>query len=184
MPKSVWTVSNVLSFVRVLLVIPIAMLLGGDDPSSRFAAAGLIVLAALTDYFDGLLARKLHQVTEVGKTIDPLADKIAVGVVAFVLTVQGKLPLWFLVLVLLRDGAIFLGAAYVRRVKGLVLQSNEAGKWAVSLIAALILVSVVDTGDLRWFKDLLLFAATGMLVLSFVLYLKRFLTVIRDPGAH
>src|SRR2546427_6174349 len=154
MRRSVWTVSNVLSFVRVLLAIPIAMLLRDGDPSSRFAAAGLILLAAATDFLDGLIARKFHQVTDLGKTIDPVADKIVVGVVAIVLTQQGKLPLWFLSLVLLRDGAIFLGAVYVRRVKGLVLQSNEAGKWAVSLIAALILVSVVDTGDLLLFKDL------------------------------
>jgi len=160
------------------------MLLGGGDPSSRFEAAGLIVLAAATDFLDGLLARKFHQETNLGKAIDPLADKVAVGVVAFVLTQQGKLPLWFLVLVLLRDGAIFLGAAYVRRARDIILQSNEAGKWAVVLIAALILVSVVSTGDPRWFRDLLLLAATGMLVLSFVLYLKRFLTVIREPRAH
>src|SRR5882762_5953351 len=131
MRRSVWTVSNVLSFIRVLLVIPIAILLTGDDPFSRFAAAGLIVLAASTDFLDGLLARKLHQETDLGKTIDPLADKLGVGLLAFVLTQQGKLPIWFLVLVLLRDGAIFLGAAYVRRLKVLVLQSNEAGKWGV-----------------------------------------------------
>jgi CDP-diacylglycerol--glycerol-3-phosphate 3-phosphatidyltransferase len=160
------------------------MLLASDDPSSRFAAAGLIALAVATDFLDGLLARKFQQVTDLGKTIDPLADKIGVGVIAIVLAQHGKLPLWFLILVLLRDVAIFLGAAYVRRSRGVVLQSNEAGKWAVSLIAALILLCVLDTGDLRWIRELLLFATAGMLVLSFVLYLKRFLTVIRDPGGY
>jgi CDP-diacylglycerol--glycerol-3-phosphate 3-phosphatidyltransferase len=182
MRDSIWTLSNALTCVRVLLVIPIAFLLAPGDPSSRMAAVALIVAATLSDFFDGLIARKLHQVTEFGKILDPIADKIAVGVVAWILTQQGKLPVWFLFIVLLRDAAIFIGGVHLRRTKGIVLQSNYAGKWAVTVIAALILFSIVDLPGTAWLHDLLLAASTVLLALSSGLYLKRFLEVRRNPG--
>ncbi len=88
-----WTISNGLSFLRILLVIPIAVLL--LQPEHRMLVVGLLLFAALTDLFDGYLARMLNEVSDFGKIIDPLADKIAVGVVCLILMVQGKVPLWF-----------------------------------------------------------------------------------------
>jgi len=184
MRKSIWTVSNVLSLARVVLVLPIAKLLAIDDPPSRYAAVGLIVVAVATDFLDGLIARKLHQVTEFGKIIDPVADKIAVAVVAAILTGQGKLPLWFLATVVLRDAAILLGGIYLRRRRRIVLQSNNAGKWAVTVIAALILFSILDLRGAGWICNVLLAGSTGLLVLSFGLYLRRFLAAIRTQGVQ
>jgi CDP-diacylglycerol--glycerol-3-phosphate 3-phosphatidyltransferase len=171
-----------LSLARLLLAVPIAMVLAEEEPGSRFLAAGLILLAILTDFFDGLIARKLNQVTEFGKIIDPLADKIAVGVVAWVLAAKGKLPVWFLVSVLGRDGLILLGGIYLRRARGVVLQSNETGKWAVTCLAALILFTILELPEALWINRFLLAASTGLLVLSFGLYLRRFLEVSRREG--
>jgi CDP-diacylglycerol--glycerol-3-phosphate 3-phosphatidyltransferase len=177
MPDSIWTVSNLLTILRVLLVIPIAYLLLLGDPFSRMLAVLLIAAATATDFLDGLIARKLHQVTEFGKILDPVADKIAVGVVAWILTQQGQLPVWFLVTVLLRDGVIFFAGVYLRRARGIVLQSNQAGKWAVTAIAALILLSVLDPPGAEWLHLLLLTTSTVLLAISSLLYLRRFLAV-------
>ena len=164
--------------LRVLLVFPIALFMLGDEPAHRMYAAGLILLAVLTDLFDGIIARKLNQVTELGKIVDPLADKIAVPATAVILAVQGKLPFWFLSVAVVRDIAIFAGGMYVRKVKGVLLQSNLAGKWAVTTVAAFILIAVLDNGTLSWLGQPLLVASTGMLILSFTLYLKRFVEIV------
>src|SRR5258706_9842849 len=183
MRDSIWTVANLLTLLRVLLVIPIAFLLVPGDHNSRVLALVLIAAATASDFLDGLIARKLHQVTEFGKILDPVADKIAVGVVAWILTQKGKLPVWFLVTVLVRDATIFLAGVYLSRTRGIVLQSNQAGKWAVTAIAALILLSVLDLPGSDWLHTLLLASSTLLLAISSGLYLQRFLAVRQGGGA-
>ena len=177
MRQGIWTLSNALSFVRLLLAIPISLLLIRNEPASNVYAALLMVTAAVTDLFDGMLARMLNEVTEFGKIIDPLADKISVGIITIILAVQNKLPVWFLASVLVRDAIIFLGGVYIRRAKGIILQSNWTGKWAVTTVALFVLVVVLDLESVLWLKEVLLMASTIMLVISFVLYLKRFLQI-------
>ncbi len=183
MEASVWTFSNLLSLARLLLTVPIAVLLAAGDHSSRTLAAVLIVVAILTDFFDGLVARKLGQVTEFGKIVDPLADKIAVGVVAWILAAKGSLPVWFLITILARDGLILLGGTYLKRTRGIVLQSNDAGKWAVTCLAVLLLFTILDIPGALWINQSLLAASTAMLVVSFGMYLRRFLDVSGKEGA-
>src|SRR6266568_2305246 len=101
MTRQIWTLSNFLSFLRVILVLPIATLVGSEIPERRFIAAGLTLLAIATDYFDGILARKLDQVTDLGKVIDPVADKLAIGIVGLMLALHGRMPLWFIIAALM-----------------------------------------------------------------------------------
>ena len=177
MAQRIWTISNGLSFLRILLVIPIAILL--FQPGSRMLVAGLLVFAALTDLLDGYLARIMNEVSEFGKIIDPLADKIAVGVVCLILMVQGKVPFWFFLVAVVRDLIIFLGGVYIRRKRGVTLQSNMFGKWTVTSVAFFVLISVVDEPSLLVLKEVLMIVATVMLFVSFWLYGKRFFEVNR-----
>ena len=182
MVERIWTFSNILSITRVLLVLPIAYLLIDDQPSNKQYIIGLIIVAASTDFLDGILARKLHQVTELGKVLDPVADKIAVIVVCCVLTLQEKIPLWFFIAAAMRDVLIFIGGIYVKKAKGVVLQSNVLGKWTVGIVSLLILTVILDVSEILWLKQGLLALSTLMLVASFVLYLKRYLEVMKaDP---
>jgi CDP-diacylglycerol--glycerol-3-phosphate 3-phosphatidyltransferase len=181
MNERVWTVSNVLSIVRLLLVVPIAVLLLRND-SPRFLLAGLIVVAGMTDLFDGMLARRFNQVTELGKIIDPLADKIGIAAVAIILTLQGRIPTWFMLFVVVRDVAIFIGGLYLKSTRGIVLQSNLLGKWAVACIAVLILVVALETPQLEWMKTVLLGFATLLLAASSVSYGLRFASVLHTEN--
>jgi CDP-diacylglycerol--glycerol-3-phosphate 3-phosphatidyltransferase len=174
----VWTLSNALSLVRVLLVYPIIRCILAGGPDDRLWAGVLIVLAGCTDFMDGLLARKLGQVSDVGKIIDPLADKLGIGAVAVALTFTGAIPVWFLALTLLRDAAIFAGGLYVQRTKGIILQSTMTGKWTAGVVAAYILSTVVDLPALRPAMPFLLTAAVALLGISFALYVRRFVAVV------
>jgi CDP-diacylglycerol--glycerol-3-phosphate 3-phosphatidyltransferase len=180
MEGRLWTLSNGLSFLRVLLVIPIAVLLWKNTSPYQEYAAILIVIASATDLFDGILARKLNQVTDLGKIIDPLADKIGIGAVAFILTLQGKLPVWFVVAVLARDVLIFLGGMYAKNKKGVLLQSNLPGKWAAATTALFILVTVIESAVLTEVRTVLLIASVCIMALSFILYSKRFISLFSN----
>ena len=174
----IWTVSNGLSALRILLVYPIIFYLSSADQSDRFIAAGLIVLAACTDFFDGLIARLLHQVSDLGKVIDPIADKLGIGAVAIALAVQGDLPVWFLLLLLARDASIFLGGLYVHRTKGVILQSTMVGKWAAGSLAALILAIVIGLPPLAPVVTGLFILSVALMAISFGLYARRFISLV------
>lgn len=182
MTSPIWTISNLLSILRVFLVLPIGTLLSSDPPGSRTLIVGCIILAIATDFLDGMLARRFHQVSEVGKVLDPLADKLAVGIIVLILVQLGKIPLWFALAVIARDVSIVLGGMYVRKKKGILLQSNQPGKWAVTAVALLILVAVIDSPQLEWLKSPLLALCMVMLCLSMFFYTQRFVGILRQPA--
>lgn len=173
MMHRVWTIPTILSFSRILLVGPIVYCLLEEFQNSRWWAVFIIFVAIITDLLDGYLARELHQVSDFGKIIDPLADKIAVGAVAFVLVWLGRLPLWFLILVLVRDVFILAGGLHIRRTKNIVVQSNLPGKLAVNFIAVLLLLTIVEIEFLETARMVLLWLSVLMMLFSLGVYAQR-----------
>lgn len=126
------TASNLISLFRLLLTAPVAYLIYTDH---TWWAFGLCWFAALTDWLDGYVARATDTVSEWGKVIDPVADKVLVGTIVVMLLVRGLLPLWFVAVVIGRDVLIVLGGVVARRYSTVVLPSMWSGKLAVSAIA-------------------------------------------------
>jgi CDP-diacylglycerol--glycerol-3-phosphate 3-phosphatidyltransferase len=144
-----------------------------DFPFHREWAILFILIASFTDFLDGYLARRLHQVTDLGKIIDPLADKIGIGIVALCLLLTYDIPVWYFIVVLGRDALIFLGGVYINRRKGIVPQSNMAGKIAVNIIALYLLLSVVRIPSLHPVRMGMLWFSIVSMVISVVLYTRR-----------
>jgi CDP-diacylglycerol--glycerol-3-phosphate 3-phosphatidyltransferase len=105
-PASTGNVANIITVVRILLA-PVFMWLllvdDGQDGLLRYLAAGLFVLAIVTDSVDGLLARRQNLVTDFGKLLDPLADKVLIGAALVSLSVLGELPWWVTIVILVRE---------------------------------------------------------------------------------
>lgn len=175
-----WTIANVLSLSRLVLVLPIAVLLWQDG--SLGWLLGLTIAVILTDWFDGRVARWTHTVSEWGKVIDPVSDKFAAILTVSVLTfrpAEPQLPLWFFGLIVGRDVLILAGGAWIARRSGTVLMSAWAGK-AASLWLALTVVSVILKADPP-VLNVCLWMATGLFVFSFGVYLVRYLNALRRP---
>lgn len=103
-----YTLPNMLTLVRFILVPFVAWrLLEGDLPG----AFVYFTIAAVTDFFDGYLARLLNQKSVLGAWLDPLADKAMLLTVILILAAQGGLPIWLALIVVLRDVAVLVGAA-------------------------------------------------------------------------
>ena len=103
---SAWNIANYLTVLRLLLV-PVFLLFllarEGEDDVLRLAAAGVFLLAAVTDRVDGQLARSRGLVTSFGKLLDPIADKALIGGALVGLSLLGELPWWVTLLVLVRE---------------------------------------------------------------------------------
>lgn len=138
-----WTWSNAISAVRLMMTIPILWSLLQQH---SLMAVMLCLLAAATDWLDGFVARRTHTVSEWGKVIDPLADKVLVGSVVAVLLLMNKLPFWFVATVLGRDAVILLGSVVARRYTSVVLPSLWSGKIAVSSIAVTGILAMITSG--------------------------------------
>ena len=141
---------------------------------NREYAVLFTLLAVTTDALDGYFARLFHQESELGKVIDPLADKIGVGIVVVLLLIFGDISPWFALLVLSRDVLIFLGGIYIKKQTGLILPSNMAGKIAVCFVALTLVLSMLQYKIFSLAETFSLYAAVVMLVFSFIVYAHRF----------
>jgi CDP-diacylglycerol--glycerol-3-phosphate 3-phosphatidyltransferase len=101
-----------------------------------------------------------------------------VTAVAVVLVLLGNIPIWFLAALVLRDLLIFTGGMYVKSKKGVLLQSNEVGKWTVGIVSLALFLMVLNAQTI--IVDIAIAASTILLLVSFSMYLKRFLEVMKD----
>jgi cardiolipin synthase len=137
--RRILTVPNALSFVRILLIPLFVTLLAGEG--TRLAGFVLMGAVLSTDWVDGVIARRTGQVTELGKVLDPVADRLAVITALVTLVVLRLFPLWAAGIVVARDLALLAGGLYLFR-KGIRIDVRMIGKyatfvlmWAIPLIA-------------------------------------------------
>jgi len=110
-----FTLPNLITIARVLLIPVVAFLLLDHDYKLAFA---VFMVAAVGDWVDGFLARRLNQMSQLGAVLDPVADKMTMMIVAILMAAQGMLPIWLAVVIVLRDAVIVAGAIAYRFVVG------------------------------------------------------------------
>ncbi len=131
-----------------------------------------MLLLYLSDLADGYLARKFDQITEFGKIIDPLADKVCIGAIVLSLVQQGDLPAWYVGIVIGRDLIILSAGAYLSSRIKFVLPSNKLGKYTVTSIALVIVLAMLKARGT--IMNMLIFISIWMIFASLYVYGKRF----------
>lgn len=172
--KEISTPSNFLSMFRLLLAVPLWYLFDFlYTPGFRLIIVIVCLFTALTDILDGYLARKFNQVTEFGKIIDPLADKVAVGAIIIKLFVLSEIQFYYLLMILVRDVLIFLGGILVTRKIGRVLPSNVLGKLTVINISLIIIAIVAGITKDSLLYQALYFLSIILIMASLIAYFIR-----------
>lgn len=184
MQKEIFYISNLISILRIILLVPVSYLLLNNFESKNTLIIILILCMYVSDLLDGYLARKLNQVSELGKIIDPLADKISVVVIALILLYLGKLPFWFVGIIALRDLLIFGFGFYLDRKKDIRLMSNFPGKIAVFSIGLILLLTIADIPYLQTVTRFLYFISLVLIIYSSYLYFKRFRETLASQNAE
>lgn len=183
----IWTTANVLTFFRVLAAPCVALLFVLlDRPLADWLAFLLFVVAALTDYVDGWLARKWNQISEIGKMLDPIADKAMVVIALAVLTGLVGVTWWFVVpvaAILLREVLVSGLREYLGDVK---LPVTQLAKWktTVQMVAIgwllLFLPDASGPGAGTYLGAALLWVAALLTVVTGWDYFKKGLAVLRE----
>ena len=128
-PASTGNVANIITVVRILMAPVFIWLLLADDGELgylRYIAAGLFVLAIVTDTVDGILARRQNLVTDFGKILDPIADKVLIGGALVALSILGELWWWVTIVILIREFGITIFRFAVIRTR--VIPAVASGK--------------------------------------------------------
>jgi CDP-diacylglycerol--glycerol-3-phosphate 3-phosphatidyltransferase len=122
---------NLLSLFRIAIVPVVVVLLMWPERGPRLAAAICFMVACVTDYFDGWLARRRHSTTVLGQFLDPLADKLLVVAVVIMLVaapLEPRVPGWMATVIVLREIAV-TGLRGIASQSGLVVPAQELGKY-------------------------------------------------------
>ena len=164
-----WTIPNVLSMLRIGLVVPLVWLILDDGP--LLWMLGLVAVGAVTDFVDGRLARWMRSESDWGKVLDPMADKVAAVGVTGALVVRGALPAWFLALVLLRDALVFGGGVWLGRRIDAVPQSLMTGKVAAGTLTLTVLAALLHAPPGAVYGGVVV--TSVLLIISFVQYYRR-----------
>ncbi len=176
-----FTISNFLSICRILFIIPLLFFIQERSGWGNFLFLVFAGVSCLTDFLDGYFARKLNQVSDLGKILDPLADKLAIFMVALALVIFRQFPVWFFLVILARDVLILVAGLFVIGKKKIIPQSKYIGKVTVGVLAATLIIFFLDWNMLfQWFLGFSLI----MLAVSSLSYLKAFLKMIRPPENH
>lgn len=127
MNKTFFNIPNFITFIRLILIPFIIFFLLLGSKASNIVSAMLFVFASITDYFDGMIARFLHQVTDTGKIIDQITDKILVSAALITLVEIGRLPGWIVVVLIAREFAVSALRNYAGY-KGILIPAFFSGK--------------------------------------------------------
>jgi cardiolipin synthase len=185
--RQVLTVPNLVTFARLAcLPVFLWLLFGKED---RAAAAALLALLGITDWVDGYLARRLGQVSELGKVLDPVADRLLFLVGAGGILIDGSVPTWFAVTVLVREtlvggATLVLAALGARRID--VTWFGKAGTFGLMIAFPLFLASHSDlwwadtAGVLAWIAGI---PALALSLYAAVLYIPIARRALREGRA-
>ena len=171
----IMTLANAISISRIILSIPLVLFL---DAKMLWQSFILILLIVLSDFLDGYVARKADEITNFGKLIDPVADKICLMVVAIYLIITYKIYfLLFFVILAIRDTFLIIIGVYLMFSQEEVFQSNLSGKWFMGISTLMMTLfmfqeALAISEYFLWFTYLF---SIVLFIISTFEYIKRYL---------
>ncbi|MDN5572051.1 MAG: CDP-alcohol phosphatidyltransferase family protein [Propionibacteriaceae bacterium] len=153
----VWTVPNVITVVRFLLIAPICWLIVTGAARGTWTPVVLLAVWASTDWVDGLLARILNQRTRFGEIMDPLADRLGITAILVSLAVTGAVEWWWLAVIVMMDALVIVFAHRAARDGSLHVSWAGKARTAILMTAIVLLVLGVSVweGALGWARALM-----------------------------
>ena len=147
------------------------LLTGWGGEANRYISLAIFVIASVTDWFDGYLARKHHLVTNFGKFMDPLADKLLVCSAMICLIELERLPAWFVIIIIARE-FIISGFRLIAAENGIVIAANYWGKFkTVSQMIMIILLLLHLGGIFAVLEQIFIWLSLALTVISLMTYI-------------
>lgn len=171
---------NKLTMFRVILIpFFIVFLLVPITPYDKWIALAIFIIASLTDLLDGKIARKYNLVTNFGKFMDPLADKLLVCSALICLIELNKIPSWMVILIIAREFVIS-GFRLIASDNGVVIAASYFGKFKTTFQMIAVCLMIADITALKLVTDIVLWIAVVLTVVSLIDYLIKNKDVMKE----
>ena len=178
---------NKLTVVRVLMIPFFVWFmlpsLGGEMAASKWIELAIFCIASLTDLLDGKIARKYNLVTNFGKFMDPLADKLLVGAAMICLVEMGRLPAWIVIVIISRE-FIISGFRLIASDNGIVIAASYWGKFKTVFQMAMIIVLIAafEGSVFAVVEQILIWVSLILTIVSLVDYIRKNKEVLTQGG--
>lgn len=184
---------NKLTVFRVILIVPFVLLMlggyaqwgwfmaafGGIADNTDYIALGIFIVASLTDLLDGKIARKYNLVTNFGKFMDPLADKLLVCSAMICLIELDRIPAWIVIIIISRD-FIISGFRLVAADNRVVVAASYWGKFKTTFQMVMVCLMIANIEALNLLTQIVMWIAVVLTVISLVDYLVKNKGVLLD----
>lgn len=191
--KQKMNLPNKLTIFRMILIIPFVILLlgnfqqwgwftaifGGISEYVDYIALAIFIIASLTDLIDGKIARKYNLVTNFGKFMDPLADKLLVCAALVALVEMGRIPSWVVIIIISRE-FIISGFRTVASDNGVVIAASYWGKFKTTFQMIMVCLMIANIKALAVVTTVIMWIALVLTVVSLVDYLWKNKDVMKD----
>ncbi len=188
---------NKLTIFRVILILPFVLLLlgghhewgwfraifGGIPEYVDYIALAIFIIASLTDLVDGKIARRYNMVTNFGKFMDPLADKLLVSAAMIALVDMGRIPAWIVIIIISRE-FIISGFRLIASDNHVVIAASYWGKFKTTFQMVMVCLMIANLGAkyewMRILTDCIMWIALALTVISLIDYLVKNKDVMKD----
>lgn len=179
--KDIFTIPNLLTFLRIVLITPFVVFFLDEN---YLAAATVVIISGLTDCFDGLIARKFNQITELGKILDPIADKLTLIAIVICVAIHMPIVTPVMIVLLIKDMLMLIGGTNLIK-KGI---TPPAAKWYGKIGTVLFYLSVCTIVFLKavmnYENDVLSFVmlsiTTVVMIFSLVKYSMIYFSLLKE----
>ena len=173
---------NKLTLLRIILIPAFMVVLYWGFPGATWVALAIFIIASLTDMLDGKIARARNLVTNFGKFMDPLADKLLVCSAMICMIPSGKLSAWFVIVIIARE-FIISGFRLVASDNGIVIAASYWGKFKTVSQMAMIIVLIADFGGVfDMIGTVLIWVSLVLTIVSLVDYVAKNVQVLTQGG--
>ncbi|MGN1160209.1 MAG: CDP-diacylglycerol--glycerol-3-phosphate 3-phosphatidyltransferase [Lachnospiraceae bacterium] len=172
---------NKLTMFRVILIpfFVVFMLTDFAGAASKWIALGIFIVASLTDLLDGKIARKYNLITNFGKFMDPLADKLLVCSALICLVELSRIPSWIVIIIIAREFVIS-GFRLIASDNGVVIAASYWGKFKTTFQMVMVCLMIADISQIAILTQVIMWIALALTVISLVDYLWKNRAVMSD----
>lgn len=184
---------NKLTIFRVILIVPFVLLLLGESSEwgwfqaifggileyVDYIALAVFAVASLTDLIDGKIARKYNLVTNFGKFMDPLADKLLVCSAMIALVGLGRIPAWVVILIIARE-FIISGFRLIAADNNVVIAASYWGKFKTTFQMVMVCLMIADIPQLQILTDIVMWIALGLTIVSLADYIWKNREIMKE----
>lgn len=175
-------IPNFLSVLRMVLIPVFVLVFFSEYAYAGPVAAAILIVSGLTDIADGIIARRFHMVTALGRILDPLADKLTQATVCVCLVLKNTAPVWLLLLFVLKEALMVAGGARLIKKGRAISSSRWFGKLA-TVIFYIVVIAIIFFGFGRNVTDILLAVALGFMFFSLCMYIPIFRRLLSGKEA-